>query len=263
MTAMLRDKRLVASSFSRAAATYDSVAGLQRETADHLLSWLPDIEPQVVMDLGSGTGYASPQLKARYPQALLLSLDLAEGMLAFARGRHSLQQHQHVCGDAEQLPLADSSVDLVFSSLAIQWCEQPDLLFAELERVLKPGGQILVATLGPTTLVELKQAWSAVDDDRHVNEFPPLESILGASASLQLERQETQLRVLEYGKLGQLTHELKALGAHNVNARSRQGLSNRACLKRLTQAYDRARMASGALPASYELYFCHWRKPQS
>ncbi|SEG71673.1 malonyl-CoA O-methyltransferase [Marinobacterium lutimaris] len=267
MTAMvkdkLRDKRLVANSFSRAAPTYDSVAGLQRDTADCLLSWLPDIEPKVVMDLGSGTGYASPQLRARYPQALLLSLDLAEGMLAYARDRHALAQHKHVCGDAEQLPLADNSVDLVFSSLAVQWCECPELLFAELARVLKPGGQVLVATLGPATLVELKRAWAAVDDDCHVNEFLPLAQVNEAAVVLEPVKQEAQLRVLEYGKLGQLTHELKALGAHNVNARSHQGLSTRERLRKLTQAYERTRLTSGALPASYELYFCHWRKPQS
>ncbi|WP_432696373.1 malonyl-ACP O-methyltransferase BioC [Marinobacterium sp. YM272] len=263
MTAMLRDKRLVASSFSRAAATYDSVAGLQRDTADRLLTWLPDMEPEVVMDLGSGTGYASPKLRAHYPQALLLSLDLAEGMLAYARGQHQLAQHCQVCGDAEQLPLADNSVDLVFSSLAIQWCERPELLFAELRRVLKPGGRVIVATLGPATLAELKQAWAAVDADRHVNEFWPLARIQDAAKSLHQVEQQTQLRVLEYGKLGQLMHELKALGAHNVNARNHQGLSSRTRLKTLTQAYEGMRLTSGSLPASYELYYCHWRKPQS
>lgn len=263
MTAMLRDKRMVASSFSRAASTYDSVAGLQRDTADELLAWLPDIAPQVVMDLGSGTGYASPQLKDRYPQAMLLSLDLAEGMLAFARDKHQLDQHGHVCGDAEQLPLADNSVDLVFSSLAIQWCERPALLFTELQRVLKPGGQVVVATLGPMTLTELKQAWAAVDDDRHVNDFWPLETLRGFSSAFQEVNQEVRLKVLEYGKLGQLMHELKALGAHNVNARSRQGLSSRARLKNLTRAYDGMRLANGSLPASYELYYWHWRKPLS
>lgn len=265
MNAVARDKRLVAQSFSRAAHTYDSVAGLQRSVADTLLAQLPQGSPEVVLDLGSGTGYASPILRERYPQALLLSLDLAEGMLGYARERHHREshhreRHRHICGDAESLPLADNSVDLIYSSLAIQWCEQPHDLFAELHRVLKPGGRVLIATLGPGTLVELKQAWRAVDDDRHVNEFCPLGVLEEASQGLISVAQKIEQRVLEYIQLGALMHELKALGAHNVNPRRQQGLSGIARLKTLSRAYDEQRLDSGALPASYEIYYLEWIK---
>ncbi len=258
MNAQVRDKRLVAQSFSRAAATYDSVAALQRAVADQLINQLPVMTPEVVLDLGSGTGYATPLLRARYPQAQLFSLDLAEGMLAYARGRHRLESHHHICGDAEALPLADASVDLIFSSLAIQWCEQPRRLFAELARVLKPGGRALLATLGPATLSELRRAWAAVDDDRHVNEFLPLVQLEAAADALRPCWQQTELRVLEYERLGELMHELKALGAHNVNPRRRQGLSGPARLRILARAYDEQRLSNGRLPASYEIYYLDW-----
>ncbi|GGB88312.1 malonyl-[acyl-carrier protein] O-methyltransferase [Marinobacterium zhoushanense] len=260
MNAVVRDKRLVAQSFSRAAPTYDSVAGLQRSVADSLLARLPDATPEVVLDLGSGTGYASTSLRQRYPQALLLSLDLAEGMLGYARSRHSLTSHHHVCGDAEALPLADNSVDLIYSSLAIQWCEQPACLFAELRRVLKPGGWMLIATLGPGTLAELKQAWAQVDDDCHVNEFCPLSELRAAAAGLVSLDESIEQRVLEYDQLGELMHELKALGAHNVNPRQQQGLSGISRLRTLSRAYDGMRLDSGALPASYEVYYLAWMK---
>ncbi|MBR9883647.1 MAG: malonyl-ACP O-methyltransferase BioC [Oceanospirillales bacterium] len=260
MTLAVRDKRLVAQSFSRAACTYDSVAGLQRSVADRLLGWLPELSPEVVLDLGSGTGYASSTLRQRYPQALLISLDLAEGMLNFARGREQAVRHHHVCGDAESLPLADDSVDLIYSSLAIQWCEQPQQLFPELCRVLKPGGQLLVATLGPQTLYELKRAWAEVDDDRHVNEFIPLEALKSAGEGLVSVREMIEQRVLEYRQLGELMHELKALGAHNVNPRQQQGLSGMARLRTLSRAYDGQRLVNGSLPASYEIYYLQWQK---
>ncbi|MBV1787004.1 malonyl-ACP O-methyltransferase BioC [Marinobacterium sp. D7] len=260
MNAMVRDKRLVARSFSRAAATYDSVAGLQRSVADALLARLPQGSPGVVLDLGSGTGYASETLRRRYPQALLLSLDLAEGMLGYARSRQPLTSHHHICGDAEALPLADNSVDLIYSSLAIQWCEQPLDLFAELRRVLKPGGQLLIATLGPETLIELKQAWARVDDDRHVNEFCPLLALRAAAAGLASLDESIERRVLEYDHLSELMHELKALGAHNVNPRQQQGLSGISRLRTLSRAYDELRLENGALPASYEVYYLAWMK---
>lgn len=258
MTVALRDKRLVAQAFSRAAQTYDSVAWLQREVASRLLQQLPAMQPRVVLDLGSGTGYASAALRGRYPQAQLISLDLAEGMLAFSRQRGALSRHHHLCADAEQLPLADGSVDLIFSSLAIQWCQRPRQLFAELARVLRPGGRLLVATLGPATLHELKHAWAAVDEDPHVNAFLPLPELTAAAQGMRLMTQSTALRVLEYERLGELMHELKALGAHNVNPRRQRGLAGPARLRILTRAYDALRLDNGQLPASYEIYYLDW-----
>ncbi len=260
----LRDKRLVAQAFSRAAPSYDSVAALQRSVADTLLSWLPLAPPQRLIDLGSGTGYATPQLRQRYAEAGLISLDLAEGMLQYARVHREARADLSICADAEALPFAAGSVDLIFSSLAIQWCERPQRLFAEVARVLRPGGRFIVATLGPATLDELRQAWAAVDDDIHVNSFVPLASLRActAGAPLTAARELCEIRQLEYDRLNELMHELKALGAHNVNPRRQQGLGGPARLRTLAKAYERFRLPNGRLPASYELYFLEWIRDQ-
>ena len=252
---MQRDKRRVAQAFSRAAESYDSVAQLQRDIADRLLEWLPPQVAGKLLDLGCGTGYAAPLLRERYPQAPLLHLDLAHGMLTFAREQRPVPDAHYLCGDAEQLPLADASVELIWSSLAVQWCEQPERLLAELARVLKPGGRCLLATLGPDTLHELKCAWAAVDNDVHVNSFTPLAQLLEHNSRLQLARCETEYKVLRYHRLQELMHELKALGAHNVNSRREQGLSSRQRLIRLLKAYEQQRQADGTLPATYEVYY--------
>ncbi|GAA0702648.1 malonyl-ACP O-methyltransferase BioC [Marinobacterium maritimum] len=260
---MQRDKRKVAQAFSRAAQSYDSVAQLQRDIADQLLGWLPQQVQGRMLDLGCGTGYAAPYLRERYPQAPLLHLDLAHGMLTFAREQRPVAGAFYMCGDAEQLPLADASVELIWSSLAVQWCEQPDRLLAELARVLKPGGRCLLATLGPETLHELKGAWAAVDDDVHVNSFMPLAQLLEHNTGLKLARCETEYKVLRYNRLQELMHELKALGAHNVNSRREQGLSSRQRLVRLLEAYEQQRQADGTLPATYEVYYLElFKEPQ-
>ncbi|MDY6891855.1 MAG: malonyl-ACP O-methyltransferase BioC [Pseudomonadota bacterium] len=252
---MLRDKRKVAQAFSRAAESYDAVAQLQRDIADRLLHWLPYRVEGHLLDLGCGTGYAAPHLRARYPLAPLLELDLAHGMLNYARARRPVANAHYLCADAEQLPLADACVDLIWSSLAIQWCEQPERLMAELARVLKPGGRCLVATLGPDSLWQLKQAWARVDDDVHVNSFMPLQRLLAHSFGLRLVRQEREERVLRYARLQQLMQELKSLGAHNVNPRRQRGLSSRQRLTRLLAAYEQLRQGDGMLPATYEVYY--------
>ena len=66
-----------------------------------------------------------------------------------------------LAGDLEQLPLADASLDLYWSSLAIQWCD-PLAVFREARRVLRPDGRLAVSTLGPATFHELREAFTAV-----------------------------------------------------------------------------------------------------
>ena len=81
--ASLPDKRLVAVSFSRAAASYDSVAELQRDVGHELMNRLPvGLNPQRWLDVGCGTGYFSRVLGQHFPHSEGLALDIAQGMLA-------------------------------------------------------------------------------------------------------------------------------------------------------------------------------------
>lgn len=253
-----RDKRRVADSFSRAASSYDRVARLQRAVSERLLelSEGPIDRASHVLDLGCGTGYIIEHLSQRRPDAQLLGLDLAEGMLQFARRQRAAQAHW-LCADAETLPLAAASFDLVYSSLSVQWCEQLGPLFNELRRVLAPGGTLAFATLGPGTLHELEQAWKSVDDRVHVNRFAPKGELMSALQTagftdLQWHREE---RVLHYPQLAELTRELKALGARNVNPGGPEGLTGRRKIAALKAAYETFR-EDGQIPASYEVYYC-------
>lgn len=249
-------KPQIAESFSRAATSYDSVAELQRRIGHNLLEKLPAERQSVVLDLGSGTGYFTPLLHERCEPDHLISLDLAEGMLGYARKQRPTPHTNWVCGDAESLPLADESVDLVFSSLAIQWCENLPALFSEVARVLKPGGRFLFATLGPDTLNELRQSWSVVDQYQHVNRFISF-TILADHASSYLQKislaEESEL--LLYDQVRQLTSELKGIGAHNISAGRQSGLTGKARIIAFKQAYEQFRRDDGKLPATYQVFY--------
>ncbi len=92
--AALPDKRQVAASFSRAAASYDAVAELQRGVGESLLSALPEgFSPRRWVDLGCGTGYFSRALERRFGAAEGLAVDIAEGMLRHARARRRQPFH--------------------------------------------------------------------------------------------------------------------------------------------------------------------------
>src|SRR5690606_1891200 len=170
------------------------------------------------------------------------------GMLAVAREQST--SLRPVCADAEQLPFRDNSFDLVFSNLAIQWCQQPEQLFAEIHRVLAPGGVCLLSTFIQGTLQELDNAWQQVDDAVHTNDFFNAQTLCeaaGVFADLGFW-QETHTRY--YGSVTGLMRELKAMGAHNLNDRRHRGLTGKSKLLKLARAYEPLRERD-QLPARY------------
>jgi malonyl-CoA O-methyltransferase len=165
-----------------------------------------------------------------------------------------------LCADATRLPLPGASVDLIFSSLMLQWCEDLDASFAEFRRVLRPGGLLLFSTFGPDTLLELRQAWSSADGYNHVNRFLDVHDVGSA-----LSRQGFAEPVLDVdriarscGEVRELMQELKQLGAHNVTEGRARGMTGRRRWQAMQQSYE-ARRVGGRLPVSYEvIYGCAW-----
>jgi len=257
----LPDKRQVAASFSRAAASYDSVAELQRDVGNQLLNRLPDhFVPGRWLDLGCGTGHFSRDLSERFPAGDGVALDIAEGMLAHARPLGGATHF--IAGDAERLPLQDSTCDLIFSSLAVQWCADFASVLSEARRVLKPGGVFAFASLCVGTLAELRDSWRQVDGRVHVNRFREfgVYQQLCAASGLRVACLQTRPHVLHYPDVRSLTHELKALGAHNLNPGRPGGLTGRARILGLVQAYEQFRQAEG-LPATYQVVYAVLEKP--
>ena len=257
------DRPGVRAAFDRASTSYEAAAVLQARVADELLNRLELFKctPGVVLDLGAGTGRMTSELKRRYRRALVVALDLAPGMLRQARKHQQLfRRFERVCGDAMRLPLADASVDVIVSSLMLQWCDPPDPAFAEIRRVLKPGGLVAFSTLGPDTLRELRTAWAEADGTsntyNHVNHFTDMHDIGDAltRAGLSEPVLDVDRLQLTYPGALELMRDLKAIGAHNVTAGRPRGLMGRARLRRMQSAYETFRR-DGRLPATYEVVY--------
>jgi malonyl-CoA O-methyltransferase len=257
------DQPQVRASFDRASATYEAAAVLQARVADELVTRLEpfNFKPEVVVDLGAGTGRMTRVLKKRYRQAMVIAVDIAPGMLQEARRHQQLfRRFERVCADAVRLPLADASVDLLVSSLMLQWCDPPDEAFAEIRRVLKPEGFVAFSTFGPDTLRELRSAWAEADgaDEalNHVNHFTDMHDVGDAlvRAGLSEPVLDVDRMVVTYPDAIALMRELKAIGAHNVTAGRPRGLLGRARLQRMKSAYEAYRR-DGKLPATYEVVY--------
>ncbi|QFT24194.1 Malonyl-[acyl-carrier protein] O-methyltransferase [Pseudomonas sp. THAF187a] len=254
-TAALLDKRQVAASFSRAATSYDAVAELQRHVGTQLLARLPvSLQPHRWLDLGSGTGYFTRALGERYGQWTGLAVDIAEGMLRHARPQGGAAHF--IAGDAEALPLQAASVDLLFSSLALQWCADFPRVLSEAQRVLRPGGVLAFSSLCVGTLQELRDSWQAVDGFVHVNRFRRFEDYQQccAASGMQVLSLQRQAQTLHFRDLRSLTTSLKDLGAHNLNPGRPGGLTGRARIRALVEAYERWRQPAG-LPATYQVVY--------
>jgi malonyl-CoA O-methyltransferase len=262
--------------FDHAAASYDAHAVLQREVCDRLLERLGfmTLQPAHVLDVGTGTGYGLAHLRERYVEADLYALDIAPAMLHVARARlpqpgwarralsgvlpRSRPQHHVLCADMDRLPLAAGSVNLIWSSLALQWAHDLETTLRGFQRVLAPGGLLIFATFGPDTLKELRAAFAAVDDAPHVNRFIDLHDIgdMLVNAGFSSPVMEMEMLTLTYADLKTLMRDLKGIGAHNAAAARRRGLLGKSAWTRLQQAYETHRL-DGRLPATFEVIYGH------
>jgi malonyl-CoA O-methyltransferase len=266
------DKKMMRRAFSRAASGYDAAAVLQHEVCKRMLERLDYIrlKPARLLDAGSGTGWGGRQLAERYPDAEILSLDIAIGMLQTAQKSagwwqklFGTRRQMAVCADVEALPLQSSSVEMVWSNLALQWCNDLPATIVELHRVLKTEGLVMFSTLGPDTLKELRQAFNGVDDKNHLNRFADMHDIgdMLVQAGFSEPVMDMEYITLTYDDVRGVLQDLKSIGAHNATEGRGQGLMGKSAFNRLLENYEKLRR-DGKLPATYEIVYGHAWKPQ-
>ncbi len=253
------DRRAVRAAFDRASSTYDAAAVIQARVRLELLSRLEmiRIQPAVVLDLGCGTGLGTRSLKDRYRAATVIGLDAAPGMLRETK-RHSgwLRPLQRVCADVYQLPFRDGAVDMMFSNLLLQWCDDLDGALREIRRVLAPGGFFAFTTFGPDTLRELRHAWAAADAGTHVSGFRDMHDIGDAvtRAGLAEPVLDVERLTMVYQDVAAISRDLKVIGARNATVARSRGLTGKGRWRAMTEAYESQRQA-GLLPATYEVVY--------
>ncbi|MES1980983.1 MAG: malonyl-ACP O-methyltransferase BioC [Pseudomonadota bacterium] len=272
MNEFLIDKHQMRRAFSRAAQQYDAAAVLQREVCKRMLERLDYIklQPMRVLDAGSGTGWGTRQLAERYPAAQLVALDIAPGMLRVARDQSGWwrklfagSRQSLLCADIETLPLGAGSMELIWSNLAVQWCNDLPEAFSEMHRALKVDGLVMFSTFGPDTLKELRAAFHGADGYNHVNRFADMHDIgdMLVAAGFAEPVMDMEYITLTYDDVKAVMQDLRSIGAHNATAGRARGLMGKETWRKVLENYERLRVG-GRLPATFEVIYGHAWKPQ-
>ena len=207
------------------------------------------LAPRRILDAGSGLGREAKALRRRYPKAELLALDFALPMLR----RRFWDRRILLCGDIVQLPLADGSIDLLWSNMALHWAADPAAALREFERVLAPRGLLMFSTLGPDTLKELRAAAGAA----RVHAFADMHDVgdMLVAAGFAAPVMDMEMIAMEYGQDKDLLADLRASGQTSARADRARGLAGRGF---------EARLRAQLVPrATFEVVYGHaWKREQ-
>ena len=247
--------------FDRAAASFDDADFVHAATRAGLLQRLEPmvVKAKTVIDLGSATGSGLRTLARRFRGAQIIATDLSYNMLRQARKKQPwFTRHAAIQANAESLPIADMSVDVVFSNLLLPWIPDPARLFAEVSRVLQKDGLFIFSTLGPDSLSELRDAWPQTACNQHVNRFTDMHDI--GDAAVRAGFRDPVLDVdrlsITYADAAALFRDLTAMGARNSLQRRERSLRGASGFRAMMDALNEQR-SDGILNIDLEIIYGH------
>jgi len=263
------DGHLLRAHFSAHAGEYDRYALVQKRVVGQLAAHLPGngLLHGLVLDVGTGTGALAAELGGMQPGLRFVLTDIAHGMTRAAAQR--LPGTLPCDGDARKLPFGNQVFAGVVSSSVYQWVDDLPAAFAEVFRVLRPGGWFALALFGEQTLFELRdahrRAMAACGGGRssHVQSFPAAAEVAAALAGAGFASRDlaSYTEIDWHADVPALLRQIKQIGAGNAAAERPKGLASRQVMQRMMELYELHHRQAQGIPATYEVVRAIVAKP--
>lgn len=254
-------KKRIRQRFSRAAGTYDAHAETQKDLAARLLEELSDgRRVERILEIGCGTGHFTALLAERYPEARIIALDFAEGMVQLAGKRlEGKSAISLLCEDGERfLTTCTGDFDLICANSTLQWFDDLGAALGQIGRLLSGNGRFIGVLFGPRTFSELGQGLSHIFAQEvclPTHGFPAGESLEVMLGEIfpRFSVQEV-LRVRNYRTLLELLDHIRKTGTGGGQL---PGALTRGRLHQLESWFQRTQ---GGYPATYQAFVVRGEK---
>ena len=264
----LLNKYKVAKGFDIAASRYDKKAKIQSEIADYGLTRLEKMSAVMaknLLDIGCGT--ASSYERLRGIAEHVSGLDISLNMVRQAWVNRLADQSPcftGINGDAENLPFQKSSIDTVFSSMALQWCQSPKQVLGEVYRVLKPDGKAVLSIMSGESFDNLQKAWQYLGLPSRINTFHSIQTWIEASEGLNWSQDFHETSFTSYHKsVFDMFGSIKSIGANTKINETANNLNHYISKQEVNalSAYLKASHPNTELfPLTYQLIFIEINK---
>lgn len=245
LSSVKTDKQRIANTFGKAAHHYDKYANIQRYSGNKLMDLACHQNGYLVLDAGCGTGYFSE--KWRQKGKSVIALDLSHQMLQVAQQQQ--RADYYIQSDIEHCAIMPNCIDIAFSNLAMQWCDDLSLAINNLMTKVNSHGALYFSTLATSTLKEVREAWHQLDNYPHANPFLSVDEIKTVCSGYQ-STFFTETVVERYSSLSALFTSLKGVGANFVQGERHKGLMTRQKLRDLERVWQ---TTSGHYLLTYQL----------
>ena len=257
---------------------------LRREISARMFERLSLIKtnPKTLCDAGCGEGDDLFALRSRFPHAVMCGVDASQSMLAQARQKAKKTQNlprqflarlsgQRNVGPGNailvganfaQLPMQESSLDLVWSNLALHWHPQPDRVFAEWKRVLQVDGLLMFSCFGPTTFKPLRDVFTELGYTDALLPFVDLHDLgdMLVAAGFATPVIDMEILNITYSSIENLFQDIRAFGGNPLLTK-RKALLGKRLWGRVKEILEQGRQPDGKIHLSVEVINGHAFRP--
>lgn len=241
--------------FSAAAETYDRHARPQQALAQSVVSMLPEMYPEQILELGSGTGQLTRLLAERFPDVLIDAVDVADKMAEHGRVKFSrFPQIRWIVGDA-QTYRGEGAYPLVTSSAALHWVADFQATCDNIHSLLEPGGTFALGMMLKDTLKELHELRREIAPAKlPPNVLPSYDEVADnlKAAGFHLERRKHSIEEIVYADAPAFLKAIHEQGVTGGRVSVGSAPLTRTELSRLTADYQEAYASDGGVYATYE-----------